>query len=112
MVIEPIFETMFKDSSYGFRPNRSAHKALKAIRKARQKSYWVVDIDIKGYFDIYIHQDKLMKMVEHRVSDKSVLKLIRQWLKVGVLEDKDLKPTFLESPQGGGISPLLAPTSI
>lgn len=106
-VLEPIFETTFKDSSYGFRPKRNAHQAMKAIRKASQKNYWVVDVDIKGYFDNINHR-KLMLLVEQRISDKRILKLIRNWLKAGVMEDGSLERSELGSPQGGVISPLLA----
>ena len=106
-VIEPIFETTFKDSSYGFRPKRSAHQAMKAIRKASQKNYWVVDVDIKGYFDNINHR-KLMLLVEQKISDKRILALIRNWLKAGVMIDGSLELPELGSPQGGVISPLLA----
>lgn len=106
-VLEPIFETTFKDSSYGFRPKRNAHQAMKAIRKASQKSYWVVDVDIKGYFDNINHR-KLMLLVEQKISDKRILRLIRNWLKAGVMEDGSLERSELGSPQGGVISPLLA----
>ena len=67
MILEPIFETTFKDTSYGFRRGRSAHQAMKAIRKASKKSYWVVDIDIKGYFDNINHR-KLMLLVEQNAA--------------------------------------------
>ena len=100
MILEPIFETTFKDTSYGFRPGRSAHQAMKAIRKASKKSYWVVDIDIKGYFDNINHR-KLMLLVEQKISDKRVLKLIRNWLKAGVMEEGNLEATEIGSPQGG-----------
>lgn len=106
-VIEPIFETTFKESSYGFRPNRSAHQAMKAIKKASQKAYWVVDIDIKGYFDNINHK-KLMTLVGEKISDRRLLKLIESWLKCGVMEDGSLQASELGSPQGGVISPLLA----
>lgn len=106
-VIEPIFETTFKDSSYGFRPKRSAHQAMKAIRKASRKNYWVVDVDIKGYFDNINHR-KLMLLVEQKISDKRILALIRNWLKAGVMIDGSLELPELGSPQGGVISPLLA----
>jgi len=106
-VLEPIFETTFKDSSYGFRPKRNAHQAMKAIRKASQKNYWVVDVDIKGYFDNINHK-KLMLLVEQKISDKRILRLIRNWLKAGVMEDGSLERSELGSPQGGVISPLLA----
>ena len=106
-VIEPIFETTFKDSSYGFRPKRSAHQAMKAIRKASRKNYWVVDVDIKGYFDNINHR-KLMLLVEQKISDKRILAMIRNWLKAGVMIDGSLELPELGSPQGGVISPLLA----
>ncbi|MCF6094409.1 group II intron reverse transcriptase/maturase [Microaerobacter geothermalis] len=108
IVMEPIFEADFKDCSYGFRPKRSAHDAIRHIRRAVKKGvYWVVDIDITGYFDNIPHE-KLMTLVEQRISDRRVLKLIRKWLKAGFMKDHEFHETEIGSPQGGVISPLLA----
>ncbi|MDQ0168156.1 group II intron reverse transcriptase/maturase, partial [Bacillus horti] len=107
MVIEPIFEADFKDCSFGFRPKKNAHQAMAKIRKASKKAYWVVDLDIQGYFDS-INHEKLMKLVEIRINDKRILKLIRKWLEAGVMEDDQFHETEVGSPQGGVISPLLS----
>jgi group II intron reverse transcriptase/maturase len=108
IVIEPIFETDFKDCSYGFRPKRSQHGAIRHIRREVRKGvYWVVDIDIKGYFD-NIEHEKLMKLVEQRISDRRILKLIWKWLKAGFVKDDQFYETDLGSPQGSVISPLLS----
>ena len=85
IAIEPVFEADFRDCSYGFRPKRSARQALEVVRKAcNNKGYYVVDADIEKFFD-NVNQDKLMKLVEQRISDRRILKLIRQWLVSGVL---------------------------
>ncbi|UQZ87390.1 Group II intron-encoded protein LtrA [Paenibacillus konkukensis] len=108
LVLEPIFEADFQESSFGFRPKRSAKQALDRIRKAcNRKGNWVVDVDIQGYFD-NINQEKLMKLLEMRISDRRILKLARKWLNAGVMEEGTVRRSDLGTPQGGVISPLLA----
>jgi RNA-directed DNA polymerase len=113
LVVEPIFEADFMDCSYGFRPKRSAHGALSEVRKhLKQGLTAVYDADLKGYFDSIPHE-KLMKCLQMRIVDRSVLKLIRMWLKVPIAEDnghggKQMTRSDKGTPQGGVISPLLA----
>ena len=108
VAVEPIFEADFLDCSYGFRPKRSARQAHEVIRKTVNSGYqWVVDGDIEKYFDSIPHE-KLMKLVEMRISDRKVLRLIRGWLKAGTWKDGVRTETVLGTPQGGVISPLLS----
>lgn len=109
IVIEPIFEADFRDCSYGFRPKRGAKEAIEKIRRTTKDRpiYWVVDVDISGYFDNIPH-DKLMMLIAHRICDRRILKLIRNWLTSGVVKDDQFHETEIGSPQGGVISPLLA----
>jgi RNA-directed DNA polymerase len=115
LMVEPIFEADFLDSSYGFRPGRSAHDALEEIEQNLQQGRKeVYDADLQSYFDTIPH-DKLMACVQRRIVDGSVLKLIRMWLKAVIIEPGDgpgKPPKVYRSkqgtPQGGVISPLLA----
>jgi RNA-directed DNA polymerase len=115
LILEPIFEEDFEDCSYGFRPGRSAHRALEEIRGHIKAGYQAVyDADLKGYFDS-IPRDKLMACVRMRVVDRSVLSLIRMWLDVPVVEPggsggepAKWSRSQTGTPQGGVISPLLA----
>jgi RNA-directed DNA polymerase len=108
IVLEPIFEADFLDTSHGFRPRRSAIQALEAVRRvANRGAVWVLDADIKACFDEIDH-DALMAQVERRVCDRLMLKLLRCWLRAGVIEGGVVADTVAGTPQGSPISPLLA----
>lgn len=108
LVLEPIFEADFRPASYGFRPKRSATQALEALRvQGAQGGNHVLDADIRDYCGS-IDQTKLMRRLEQRISDRRVLKLLRQWLDAGVMEEEQWTATPVGTPQGGVISPLLA----
>ncbi len=108
IVIEPIFEADFQPCSYGFRPKKSATQALEAIRESGNRGLnFVVDADLEKFFDT-IDQGVLLRMVEERISDRRVVKLIGQWLAAGVMEDGTVRENLAGTPQGGVISPLLA----
>lgn len=107
-VLEPIFETDFRESSDGFRLGRNAHQAGEALRKAvNGGANWVVDADIEAYFDRIDH-GTLMHLVAKRVSDRRMLELLEQWLRAGVRDGEVQSRTEAGVPQGGVISPLLA----
>src|ERR1700730_14172952 len=108
-VLNAIYEEDFLGFSYGFRPGRSQHDALDALAVGimRTRVNWVLDADIRSFFDTVSH-DWLIRFVEHRIGDRRMVRLIRKWLKVGVMEDGEVKPATVGTPQGAVISPLLA----
>ena len=108
-VMERIYEEDFLGFSYGFRPERSPHNALDAVTVALEskKVNWVLDVDIRGFFDAIGHE-WMVRLVEHRIRDKRVVRHVRKWLKAGVMEDMHLHRPKEGTPQGGSVSPLLS----
>jgi RNA-directed DNA polymerase len=108
-VLNAIYEEDFLGFSYGFRPGRSQHNALDALATGitRTKVNWILDCDIRSYFDSVSH-DWLVRFIEHRIGDPRVIRLIRKWLKAGVLDDGKWSTTDAGTPQGAVISPLLS----
>jgi group II intron reverse transcriptase/maturase len=108
-VLNAIYEEDFLGFSYGFRPGRSPHQALDALTTGivRKKVNWVLDADIRGFFDAIDH-GWLLRFLEHRIGDPRLLRLIQKWLSAGVLEDGKRSVTKVGTPQGATVSPLLA----
>lgn len=107
-ILNVIYEPMFKNFSFGFRPNRSCHQAIAYLDKMihREKVNYIVDLDIKGFFDNIDHK-WLIKFIEYRIRDKVYIRYIRRFLKSGILEQGKLIKLELGTPQGGIISPIL-----
>jgi RNA-directed DNA polymerase len=108
MILEPIYEREFLGFSYGFRPGRSSHQALDALAVAIGKKVdWVLDADIRSFFDTIDH-GWMQKLIEHKIADRRMVRLLMKWLHAGVMEDGRLHAVEEGTPQGGNISPLLA----
>jgi len=109
MYIEPRFEAIFSENSYGYRPNKSAHQALEKVRENTRKNDWVIDLDIKGFFDNISHE-KLMLAVEKHVPENWIKLYIKRWLEAPILKKSGelITKQGKGTPQGGVISPLLA----
>jgi RNA-directed DNA polymerase len=109
MVLEAVYEQDFRSCSYGFRPGRSAHDALRELYGVitRQGQYWVLDVDIRKYFDSILHHH-LRAILDQRVTDGVIRRMIDKWLKAGVLEHGLLRLASEGTPQGGVISPMLS----
>jgi len=107
-VISPIFEKQFNDNSFGFRPNRSCEQAVVRTLEYLNDGYdWIVDIDLERFFDT-VNQDKLITIIGKTITDGDVVSLIRKYLSAGVMEKGIVKPTYVGTPQGGNLSPLLS----
>src|SRR6478752_2860609 len=109
MILEPIWENDFADESIGYRPGRGARKATQELSEVLDdgKHRWIVEADIRGFFD-HINHDWLVKMLEQRIADRGLIRIIRKWLKAGVMEElHHWSPSTEGTPQGGVISPLL-----
>ncbi len=108
-VLNAIYETDFAGFSHGFRPGRGAHRALDALRMGlmTKKVNWVLDADIRGFFDA-IDDEWMVKLLEHRIGDRRVVRLIQKWLQAGVMVDGVQTWSESGTPRGGSVSPLLA----
>lgn len=106
--MQPIYEPIFSDNSYGFRPKRSVHQAIsKALEYYNEGYTQVVDLDLAKYFDTVNH-DMLIDMLREQIKDERVISLIRKYLKSGVMINGLISPTTEGTPQGGNLSPLLS----
>ena len=107
-VLNAVYEADFLGFSYGFRPGRSPHQALDALATGilRRKVSWVLDTDIRGFCDAIDH-GWLLRFLEHRIADKRALRLIRKWLKAGVIENGEWSETPVGTAQGASVSPLV-----
>lgn len=107
-VLSPIYEVQFSDNSFGFRPNRSQHKAMRRAQRYIQEGYnEVISIDLEKYFDIVNHS-KLVQILSETIKDGKVISLIHKYLNAGVMDDDELETTEEGFAQGGNISPLLS----
>jgi RNA-directed DNA polymerase len=107
-VLQRRWDPEFSDHSYGFRPGRSAHQAVAQAQQYIAEGYgWCVDLDLEKFFD-RVNHDRLMAQIAKRVDDKRLLKLIREFLNAGVMENGLLSPSVEGTPQGGPLSPLLS----
>jgi RNA-directed DNA polymerase len=108
-ILECLYEQDFQGFSYGYRPGRGCHRALDALTVGiqRQKVNWILDADIRGFFDNIDHA-WLLKFLEHRISDRRLLRLLKKWLRAGVSEDGEWSPSTVGTPQGAVISPLFS----
>jgi len=108
LIIEPILEVDFQNCSYGFRPGRNAHQAIEQVSKYLAFGCrWVIDLDIKAYFDTIPHE-RLITLLQKRITDKWIIRIVRRWLKTGILDGKEIYHSATGTPQGGVLSPLLA----
>lgn len=109
LILRAIWEPEFCDCSYGFRPGRGAHQALRRLAEivSRERTQWVVEADIKGFFD-HVSHEHLMRFLAHRITDERFLRIIRRFLKAGVMQDGMWRASEAGTPQGGLVSPVLA----
>lgn len=107
IILERVYEPVFSEHSHGFRPKRSCETALRSIRPVWNGVKWIVDVDIKGFFDNIPHK-LLLNTLAEKIKDKNFLKLIEQWLKAGYVDNWKYHRSYSGTPQGGIISPLLA----
>ena len=106
--ITPIYEGVFSDYSYGFRPNRDCHMAINKVLEYLNEGYeWVIDLDIEKYFDTVNH-DKLISILREQVNDSHTVHLIRKFLQAGIMENGLISPSTIGTPQGGPLSPILS----
>jgi group II intron reverse transcriptase/maturase len=107
LLLQAIYEPLFKDSSHGFRPNRSCHTALTQIKTTCKGANWVIEGDMKGFFD-HIGHGKLLVLLSQKISDGRFLNLIEKFLKAGYMEFEQVHNSLTGTPQGGLLSPILA----
>lgn len=109
LILQAIWEPEFQDCSYGFRPRRGAHDALRRVAEivTNERTQWLVEVDIKGFFDHVSHLH-LLRFLEHRIADPKFLRILRRFLKAGVMEDGVVSAVHEGTPQGGLVSPVLA----